>query len=31
LIPMAFLIFPAILAVVLGPALPKLFTVFQNF
>jgi tight adherence protein C len=31
LIPMAFLIFPAILAVVLGPALPKLFTVFQSF
>lgn len=31
LIPMAFLIFPAILAVVLGPALPKLFTVFSTF
>lgn len=31
LIPMAFLIFPAILAVVLGPAIPKLVTVFGNF
>jgi tight adherence protein C len=31
LIPMAFLIFPAILAVVLGPAIPKLFTVFSTF
>jgi len=31
LFPMAFLIFPAILAVVLGPALPKLFNVFSSF
>ncbi len=31
LIPMAFLIFPAILAVVLGPAIPKLVTVFSTF
>ena len=31
LFPMALLIFPAIIAVVLGPALPKLFTVFENF
>ena len=31
LFPMAFLIFPAVLAVVLGPALPKLFNVFSSF
>ena len=31
LFPMAFLIFPALLAVVLGPALPKLYNVFQGF
>jgi tight adherence protein C len=31
LIPMAFLIFPAIIAVVLGPSIPKLFTVFSTF
>lgn len=31
LLPMAFLIFPAIIAVVLGPAIPKLATVFQTF
>ena len=31
LFPMAFLIFPAILAVVLGPALPKLYNVFSSF
>ncbi len=31
LFPLAFLIFPSILAVVLGPALPVLFDFFQGF
>jgi tight adherence protein C len=31
LIPMAFLIFPALLAVILGPAIPSLMDVFSNF
>ncbi|HSQ17054.1 MAG TPA: type II secretion system F family protein [Anaerolineales bacterium] len=31
LIPMAFLIFPALLAVILGPAIPALIEVFKNF
>jgi tight adherence protein C len=31
LFPMVFLIFPALLAIVLGPALPRLFDVFSGF
>ena len=31
LIPMAFLIFPALLAVILGPSIPSLIEVFRNF
>ncbi len=31
LIPMAFLIFPALLAVILGPSIPALMDVFNNF
>lgn len=31
LIPLAFLIFPAIMAVVLGPAIPQLFGLFSDF
>jgi tight adherence protein C len=31
LIPMAFLIFPALLAVILGPSIPVLIDVFRNF
>ena len=31
LIPLAFLIFPAIMAVVLGPSIPQLLGLFQNF
>jgi tight adherence protein C len=31
LIPLAFLIFPAIMAVVLGPAVPQILGMFNNF
>jgi len=31
LFPMVFLIFPALLAIVLGPALPRLFDIFGGF
>lgn len=31
LIPLAFMIFPAIIAVILGPALPQIFDLFQSF
>lgn len=31
LIPLAFMIFPAIIAVILGPALPQIFGLFGNF
>lgn len=31
LVPLAFLIFPAILAVILGPAIPQILSLFQSF